>query len=190
MKDGDSHIAPEQAPSGPTPPARPRGSPAAFLLAQVGAHAAARFGELLEPLGLTPAHVGLLRVVGRSSGASQQEVAELLGMFPSRLVGLVDELQERGLIERAASPHDRRINVLLLTDAGERTLTGVGRIARAHQDRLLGALDSQERATLASLLGRIAQDQGLTPGVHPGFARMGPVTQPLSADEPQKRDSD
>ena len=77
-------------------PAGRRGmSSPAFLLAQVGAHAAARFAERLGPLGLTPAHVGSLRIIASLAGASQQEVATRLGMFPSRLVALVDELQER-----------------------------------------------------------------------------------------------
>ena len=79
---------------------RQKGASPAFLLAQIGAHAAAKFAERLGPLGLTPAHVGSLRVIAASAGSSQQEIAEQLGMFPSRLVALVDELQDRCLVER------------------------------------------------------------------------------------------
>src|SRR5262245_11034122 len=91
---------------------RQEGASPAFLLAQVGAHAAAKFAERLGPLGLTPAHVGSLRVIAASAGASQQDVAERLRMFPSRLVALVDELQERGLVRRVENPRDRRVYVL------------------------------------------------------------------------------
>src|SRR5258707_14183821 len=69
-----------------------------FLLAQVGAHAAARFAERLEPLKLVPAQVGILRIIERQSGLSQQALADLLGMFPSRLVLVLDVMEGAGLI--------------------------------------------------------------------------------------------
>ena len=80
----------------------------AFLLSQVGAHASARFAERLEPLGLKPPHAGILRVIEQADGLSQQALGEKLGMFPSRLVAVLDELEERGLVERRDSPTDRR----------------------------------------------------------------------------------
>jgi DNA-binding MarR family transcriptional regulator len=156
-----------------------RGSPA-FLLAQVGAHAAAKFSERLGPLGLTPAHVGSLRIIAASEGASQQEVATRLGMFPSRLVGLVDELQERGLVQRVENARDRRTYSLQLTSEGRELLDTIGRVARDHQDSLLASLNAEERELLATLLRRIADQQGLQAGVHPGFARLGPQRRSLS----------
>ena len=152
---------------------RQKGAAPAFLLAQVGAHAAAKFAERLSPLGLTPAHVGSLRIIAASAGSSQQEVAERLGMFPSRLVVLVDELQDQGLVERRENPRDRRIYLLHPTAHGTEILKSIGRVAREHQDALLAALNMEERAVLASLLSRIADQQGLKPGVHPGLARLG-----------------
>jgi DNA-binding MarR family transcriptional regulator len=153
--------------------ARGASSPA-FLLAQVGAHAAVKFAERLGPLGLTPAHVGSLRVIGASAGSSQQEVAERLGMFPSRLVALVDELQDRGLIERRENARDRRTYMLQLTPLGTQLLQSIGRVAREHQNALLAALSTEERDLLASLLLRVADQQGLLRGVHPGFERLRP----------------
>lgn len=146
----------------------------AFLLAQVGAHAASKFAERLGPLGLTPAHVGSLRIIAASSGSSQQQVAERLGMFPSRFVALVDELQDRGLVERRENTNDRRTYLLHVTQRGKDLLHSVGKVARDHQEALLAALTKDERDLLASLLLRIADHQGLRPGVHPGFARLRP----------------
>jgi DNA-binding MarR family transcriptional regulator len=151
----------------------PRGaSSPAFLLAQIGAHAAARFAERLAVLEITPAHAGLLRVIAAADGASQQQVAHTLGMFASRMVALVDELQERKLVERLANPADRRTYSLALTAEGRHVLEAVGRVAREHQDVLLAALTKAERDTLAELLLRVADQQGLVRGVHPGYARM------------------
>ena len=49
----------------------------------------------------------------------------------------------------------------------------IGKIAREHDDAICTALNSEEREMLGALLGRIADQQGLTPGVHPGFSRLG-----------------
>ena len=80
-------------------------------------------------------------------------------------------------MERQENPQDRRSHALALTAEGRRVLEAIGRVAREHQDALLGALSPAERETLLQLLLRVADDQGLTRGVHPGFARLAsPVT--------------
>jgi DNA-binding MarR family transcriptional regulator len=145
----------------------------AFLLSQVGAHAAARFAERLAPLNLIPPHAGILGIIKQADGLSQQALGEKLGVFPSRLVTLLDELEQRGLVERRDSPTDRRSYALYLTDAGRDAFEQIGRIGREHQDALCAALDESERAQLAQFLTRIAAQQQLAPGVHPGFRRLG-----------------
>jgi DNA-binding MarR family transcriptional regulator len=97
----------------------------------------------------------------------------MLNMHPSRLVGLVDELETSGLVKRREKADDRRTYALHLTDEGRAILGEIGRVAKEHQDSLLASLGKEERAQLADLLQRIADDQGLTPGVHPGFSRIG-----------------
>jgi len=151
---------------------RPQNSNVAFLLAQVGAHAADKFGERLEPLKLTPAHAGILRVIHHSEGISQQALAKHLGMFPSRVVFVLDELQRLGLVERRASAKDRRTYALHLTAGGKARLEAIGRIAREHQEALCAALNQGERETLGLLLSRIAEQQHLTAGVHPGYRKF------------------
>ena len=152
----------------------PRSGPStAFLIAQVGAHAAAKFAERLAVLGLGPAHEGTLRIIQMRSGISQQALSSVLGILPSRLVVLIDELEERGLVERRNSPADRRVYALHLTRKGGEVYEAIGKVARAHDDAICTGLDTDERKTLASLLSRIAEAQGLTPGVHPGFSTLG-----------------
>jgi DNA-binding MarR family transcriptional regulator len=147
----------------------------AFLLSQVGAHAAAKFAGRLEPLGLKPAHAGILRVIRQADGLSQQALGERLGLFPSRLVAVLDELEGRGLVERRDSPTDRRSYALYLTEAGRAALEQIGCIAREHQAALCAALDEPEQALLTGFLTRIAAEQGLAPGVHPGLRKLGGV---------------
>ena len=154
-----------------TPSVRGADSPA-FLLAQLGSHAASKFSERLSVVNLTPPHAGILRFVSGASGISQQELAGHLRILPSRLVILIDELEERGLVERRADPADRRSYALHLTDKGREALKAIGRIARDHQDALLVSLTGEEQNVLAGLLRRVADQQGLRPGVHPGFSRL------------------
>lgn len=152
--------------------ARARGG-AAFLLAQVGGHAAMRFAERLAPLRLTPPHAGILRAIARRSGSSQRELSKVLAILPSRLVALVDELEERGLVERRDDPDDRRSHALHLSAAGKKALEAIAEVGKAHNEALCAALNAKERQQLAELLARIADREGLTPGVHPGFRRLG-----------------
>ncbi|EEF58468.1 MarR family winged helix-turn-helix transcriptional regulator [Pedosphaera parvula] len=144
----------------------------AFLLTQVGAHAAFQFAERLETLKLDPAHAGILRAINAENGLSQRELAKLMGMFPSRLVLVLDELEKAGLIERKASAEDRRTHMLHLTARGKETLQNIGRIAREHQDAFCAALNASERETLAALLSKLAAHHHLTPGVHPGYRKL------------------
>jgi DNA-binding MarR family transcriptional regulator len=145
----------------------------AFLLSQVGAHAAGLFADRLEPLGLTPPQVGILCNIAWEDGLSQKALSEKLGLFPSRLVAMIDELEKRGLVERRDSPEDRRSYALYLTGAGREILEQLERLGRAHQQALCAALDASEQAQLQEFLTRIAAEQKLTPGVHPGYRRLG-----------------
>jgi DNA-binding MarR family transcriptional regulator len=145
----------------------------AFLLAQVGAHAAAKFGERLTELHLARPHAGILRMVEGSPGLSQQELGRRLGILPSRLVTLLDELEERGFIERRQDLEDRRVYALHSTVAGQCIMEEIGRIAREHDAAICAALSADEKQQLNLLLRRIADQQGLTPGVHPGYRWLG-----------------
>jgi DNA-binding MarR family transcriptional regulator len=146
----------------------------AFLLAQVGAHAASKFAERLAVLRLTPPDAGILRFLQTTTGMSQQELSGKLGIHPSRLVAVLDGLEEKGLVERRANEDDRRQYSLRLTEGGAQALEEIGQVARLHQDALLAALSREEREALAELLTKIADQQGLTAGVHPGYRWMKP----------------
>lgn len=154
----------------------------AFLLAQLGARAAGQFAERLKVIDLTPPDAGILRLLRMAAGLSQQELAGRLRTHPSRLVALLDGLEKRGFVERRPNPDDRRLYSLHLTSAGEDALERTGKLAREHQDALLAALDAEERRTLGALLLRIADQQGLTRGVHPGYQRLGRAKRRTSTD--------
>jgi DNA-binding MarR family transcriptional regulator len=145
----------------------------AFLLTQIGAHAASGFAERLAILQLSPPDAGILRLLRMSAGISQQALSARLQIHPSRLVAILDNLEKRKLIERNLNPDDRRLYSLHLTKDGVEMLERIGKVAREHQDALLAALNSDERGKLTALLQKIAGEQGLTPGIHPGYRGLG-----------------
>ncbi|HEY2039308.1 MAG TPA: MarR family transcriptional regulator [Edaphobacter sp.] len=151
-------------------PSQPPDS-AGFLIAQVGAYAAMRFAEALKPHGFTPHDAGILRLLSVSPGLSQQQMAQRLRIYASRLVGVLDDLQQRGWIERRPSAVDRRFYELYLTKEGEAALQTISQVARKHHADLFSSLTEQERSTLAAMLRRVAEQQGLTAGVHPGYSQ-------------------
>jgi DNA-binding MarR family transcriptional regulator len=149
------------------------GDGAAFLLAQIGHHATAMFAELMDELDLTPPHAGIMRAIASEPGRSQQALSAQLGLLPSRVVAYVDELENRGYVERRRNPDDRRLHALHPTAAGKRLLAKISELGRVHEGRITAGLDAGERTTLRRLLATIAERQGLTPHVHPGFRTLG-----------------
>lgn len=139
----------------------PRPSGAALLLARLGAHTSARFAARMAELGLTPEHVAVLRVVGQHPGLNQQALAARLGAPPSRVVRLVDELEEEGLVERRRNQADRRHRELHTVATAEGRLAGILNAVADHDVELTRGLSADEKRTLVELLGKMAAAQGL-----------------------------
>jgi hypothetical protein len=89
-----------------------------------------------------------------------------------RVVAFVDDLEERGYIERRRNPSDRRLHSLHLTPRGEELTKQLSMLAREHEHQLTAALSPQQRNTLQESLQAIADQQNLTPGVHPGYRSL------------------
>jgi DNA-binding MarR family transcriptional regulator len=153
-------------------PAHPQASTpltarAGFLISQLGFYAAARFTERLAPLGLQPRHFGLLSHLAASDGQTQQRLADTMGVHRNVMVGLVDDLEARGLVQRRRHPTDRRAYAVHLTDAARNLLVQAEHAADEHDAELLAALDEPDRARLLTLLQRLSAHTELAPGVHP-----------------------
>ena len=146
-------------------------SDTASLLAQLGAHAAARFNCRLAVLELAPAHAGIIETLAGTPGMSQCALARALGMLPSRMVGYVDELERRGLLERQPHKSDRRNNALYLTKAGKAAYHSTSQLAQEHQQALLAGLSKPQRVQLAGLLQLLATQQGLISAAPPESER-------------------
>jgi len=147
----------------------PQGPPLGFLVASVGAGTMASFRDALAPHGVHPRQFALLRALAACDGQSQQELSRALHVPPGRLVPLVDDLQDRGLLERRQSASDRRIRTLHLTGPGQVLLVALLRSVAGHEERLLAGLSPADQEQLKVLLGRVAGALGLQRDEHPGM---------------------
>ena len=153
----------------PAAPQGPRGHDGfAYLLVQLGIRAARLFADRLGPLDLEPRQAGMLLRLAANEGRSQQAIGALIGLNSTRMVFLVDDLEQRGLVERRRSNVDRRSYALYLTEAGWAKLRQVREVSRQHQAQLGSSLSPAERAQLAGLLRRLAAEQGITEQSLPG----------------------
>jgi DNA-binding MarR family transcriptional regulator len=139
-----------------------------YLLVQLGFHVARRFSEQLAPLGLEPRQFGMLAQLAANEGRSQQAIGELVGLNATRMVFLVDELEQRGLVERRRNPADRRSHALYLTDLGRAKLREAQQASGGSEGQLGASLTEQQRTQLTRLLRRLADEQGIAEGSLPG----------------------
>jgi DNA-binding MarR family transcriptional regulator len=113
-----------------------------------------RIADALTSIGLTPALFGILNFLGAHDGVIQLEIATAMGIDPSTLVSLIDELESAGLAKRRPHAKDRRAREVLMTPKGRRMLERGRRMALQVEDEVLQGLTGAERRELVSLLRR------------------------------------
>src|SRR5919198_1987818 len=119
---------------------------ATFLLKRLGFAAKERAMEAYEETGLHPYHHAVLIVLGEGSRETQGAIADALGYDRGQLVGLLDDLEGRGLVERRRDPNDRRRHIVRLTADGRRTLRRLRALARRVENDFLAPLSDEQRA--------------------------------------------
>lgn len=144
----------------------------AFLLSQVGIHASQRFAERIAEVDLNPPLFRILNLIDAAEGRSQQAIGEAIQVPPSRMVALVDELEQRGLVERRPDPADRRVRALYLTRKGRNALTRGREIAEAHEQELTRGMSEADRTRLVKLLQKLVDEQAIGKGIHPGLSHQ------------------
>lgn len=125
----------------------------ALLLVRLGDRVAVRGNEALEErLGLSGRDYTALAVIAEDHPSSQQELARLMGKAPAMCVGMLDEMEEAGYVERVRDPKDRRRSVVSLTKQGEQKLAAADALAAEIEAQVIEGLSPDERDRLLTLL--------------------------------------
>ncbi len=111
-----------------------------------------RVAEGLASIGLTPPLFAVLNFLRAREGAIQQEIGSAMGIDPSTMVSLIDQLEKAGLAKRRPRPTDRRAREVVITAKGNRMLERGRRVAMEAEDEVLQGLSSAERARLLALM--------------------------------------
>ncbi|RMI28713.1 MarR family winged helix-turn-helix transcriptional regulator [Nocardia stercoris] len=148
----------------------PLGDRPPFLLRRLGGHVGMRFKALLAPLGIEPRHFGPLRFLHAEPGSTQQQVGEALGIHRNVMVGVIDDLERAGLVERRRHPADRRAYALYPLPPATPLLAAAERVMQSLEDELLAPLDAAERDLFRDALRRISNASGVPATLLPGLA--------------------
>jgi DNA-binding MarR family transcriptional regulator len=131
---------------------------ALFLLKRLGGAAKEESFAAYEALGLHPYHYAVLAVLDEGDRETQGAIADALGYDRGQLVGLLDELEDAGLVERRRDPADRRRQIVQMTPAGRKTLGKLRALSTRLDDEFFAPLDAGERVQLHGLLLRLAEE--------------------------------
>ena len=114
--------------------------------------AVAIFLEETELQGVTPVQYAALTAIEKAPGIDQRTLARTIGFDTSTITGVIDRLESRALMQRDASPGDRRVRLLTLTDSGRELLLAVQPAVLRAQARMLEPLPKGERVEFMRML--------------------------------------
>ena len=126
------------------------------------------FAAELKEFDISPGRFGVLVLISANPGMTQSLLASATQLDRSTMVAVIDQLEGRNLVERRASPTDRRSNALVLTPAGENLLKQLKRRIKSHEARIAAAMTPLEKQVFVDLLTRVrnqlqgAVDAGFT----------------------------
>ena len=123
--------------------------------------AVAIFLEETQSLGITPVQFAALQAAQRQPGLDQRRLAATIGFDTSTIGGVIDRLERRALIERQASPTDRRVRLLRVTAAGCALLDAVVPAMLRAQQRILAPLQAADRPRFVAMLKTIVEANNL-----------------------------
>ncbi|CAN5369357.1 MarR family transcriptional regulator [soil metagenome] len=113
------------------------------------------FLQETESFGVTPVQYAALQTVGNHPSIDQRTLARTIGLDTSTIAGVIDRLESRGLLVRSASPEDRRVRQLTLTDTARQLLADIAPSMLKAQQLILAPLSLREQAEFTRMLRQL-----------------------------------
>lgn len=113
------------------------------------------FAHELKDFEISPGRFGVLVLIAANPGLTQSSLAQATHLDRSTMVAVIDQLESRGLVERRASPTDRRSNALMLTADGKKLLRQLKEKVQVHDQRVIAALTPTEAKKFVALLKKV-----------------------------------
>jgi len=129
-----------------------------FLLKRLGMKAKEESYEAYTDAGVHPYHYAILATLAEGERETQGAIADALGYDRGQLVGLLDELEEAGLVERRRDAEDRRRQVVVMTPEGRKMLTKMRALSKKLDGEFLSPLTLDQRQHLRELLLVLAME--------------------------------
>lgn len=123
-----------------------------YLLARLGAESRSLWARMLAERDLTPHHFGVLSALAQLGEVHQQRLAAVIGVDTRNVVGIIDGLSERALLERRSDPSDRRRHRIRLTTRGQAAVAELRGAGTAIEEEMFRGLTPGERDTLHAIL--------------------------------------
>lgn len=141
------------------------------------------FFKTFEAFDIRPAQFSVLTVIERNPGLTQSRVAAALGIKRTNFVGLLNELEKRGLAERRPATKDKRSYALYLTADGMALMRKLKPVLKAHETRMIARVGEEGRDRLVALLHEIAGGKADPPN-GPAKQQRGALRRPTTARSP------
>jgi DNA-binding MarR family transcriptional regulator len=136
--------------------ARELADSAGFLLIRLGMALKELSTAAAEAEGFEPHDYVVLAILGEGARETQSTIADAIDVDPSRLVALLDSLEQRGMVMRQRDPQDRRRHLVSITDAGKVELARLRVLVKRLEDDFFAPLDPDSRTALHALLRSLA----------------------------------
>ncbi|WP_190136918.1 MarR family winged helix-turn-helix transcriptional regulator [Streptomyces longispororuber] len=128
-----------------------------WLLGRAAARGRALVADALAEQGMKMWHHVVLAAVADLGPVAQAELGRSVSLDPKDMVGVLNDLQDAGLVERTPDPRDRRKNAVTITPQGHRTLRHCARAAHRANKELLAPLEEEERDHFMDMLTRVVR---------------------------------
>lgn len=127
-----------------------------FVLRKAHQRASEIFNAVMADFEVTPMQFAALAKLHEVGEASQNHLGRMTAMDPATILGVINRLQKRGLVDRRVDPNDGRMSLLSLSEAGRETIVAMEQAGLEASRRTLEPLGSRDARRLLDLLGRIS----------------------------------